>query len=96
MKAQKEDKSLLTLFEQAQGSGSESGSTTKYFLDGDVLYRRWLSPKYYQDDAAWAAVNQIVVPTIYREALLELAHDGHLSGHFSVRKTQDKLARNFY
>ena len=96
VKAQREDVSLLPLFEQAQGSECESGPTTKYLLDDGVLFRRWLPPNYSQDDAPWAAVDQIVVPSVYRKALLELAHDGHLSGHFGVRKTQDKIARNFY
>ena len=96
VKAQRDDVSLLPLFEQAQGSESESGPTTSYLLEDGVLFRRWLPPSYSHDDAPWAAINQIVIPSVYRKALLEIAHDGHFSGHFGVRKTQDKIARNFY
>lgn len=94
--AQRDDESLLPLFDQVGSHSHDSGPTTTYFLDEGVLCRRWLPPNYPQHDAPWAAVIQIVAPEKYRKSLLELAHDGHLSGHFGVRKTQEKLLKHFF
>lgn len=66
-----------------------------FFQDG-VLCRRWLPSLFPQEDAPWASVTQLVVPTSHRQGLLKLAHDGRFSGHLGVRKTFNKLARKFY
>ena len=39
---------------------------------------------------------QLVVPEKHRARILHLAHDSIFSGHFSHRKTEDKVFRNFY
>ena len=39
---------------------------------------------------------QIMVPSVFRNKLLSLAHEDHLSGHFGVKKTMDKIVEHFY
>ncbi len=38
---------------------------------------------------------QIVVPLVFHQALLQLAHQG-LAGHMGVRKTYDRILRKLY
>ncbi len=38
---------------------------------------------------------QIVVPLVFRQAVLQLAHQG-LAGHMGVRNTYDRILRKFY
>ncbi|KAK4316341.1 hypothetical protein Pmani_012470 [Petrolisthes manimaculis] len=49
-----------------------------------------------QEDAPWASVTQLVIPTSHRQGIFELAHDGRFSGHLGVRKTFNRLAKKFY
>ena len=39
---------------------------------------------------------QIMVPSVFRDKLLSLAHEDHLSGHFGVKKTLGRLVDHFY
>ena len=39
---------------------------------------------------------QIMVPSVFRKQLLSFAHEDHLSGHFGVKKTLDRLTTHFY
>jgi len=60
-----------------------------YILHSGVLVRRWkdrLSPQE-------AEIHQIVVPTLLRPKLLQLAHDIPAAGHIGVAKTK---LRHFY
>ena len=63
-----------------------------YILRSGVLVRRWkdrLSPQE-------AEIHQIVVPTLLRPKLLQLAHDIPAAGHLGVAKTKNRLLRHFY
>ncbi|KAK4313080.1 hypothetical protein Pmani_015549 [Petrolisthes manimaculis] len=94
--AQQGDETLQPWIEQAHGPPEESSLTINYFVQDSVLYRRWLPPLFPQEDAPWASVTQLVVPTSHRQGLLELAHDGPFSGHLGVRKTFNRLAKKCY
>lgn len=39
---------------------------------------------------------QLVVPRVYREKVLKLAHDSPLAGHLKVKKTTDRILANFF
>ena len=63
-----------------------------YTLRSGVLVRRWkdeLSPQE-------AEYHQIVVPTMLRPQLLQLAHDIPAAGHLGIAKTKSRLIRHFY
>ncbi|KAK3894302.1 hypothetical protein Pcinc_001925 [Petrolisthes cinctipes] len=65
--AQQGDETLQPWIEQAYGPPEESSPTTNYFVQDGVLYRRWLPPLFPQEDAPWASVTQLVVPTSHRQ-----------------------------
>lgn len=62
-----------------------------FFLDCRDLMRRW-SP----DSSEMRVINQTVVPADYRAQILSLAHESRLAGHFSVKKTYNRVLRNLY
>ena len=59
-----------------------------------VLLRRWTGGAT-EEDGRVGDVVQVVVPSTYREALMQLAHERPLAGHLGVRKTLQRLRRNF-
>ena len=96
IQAQKEDQTLTTLWDQAEAESQDTGPTTTYFLRDGLLFRRWLPPRHPQEDADWAAVDQLVLPVAYRRPIVEIAHDGRFGGHLGVRKTLSKVLRSFF
>ena len=60
-------------------------------LVGGVLHRRWAGGVT-EEDGGVGDVVEVVVPSEYREALMQLAHEGHLR----VRKTVQILRHNFW
>lgn len=92
---QKNYATLSPLFEAAvAGDKVESGSTGYFVRDG-LLMRKWtpLSSSAADD---WSVVTQIVVPSPYRTAILNLAHDNPLAGHLGVKKTYNRILRHFF
>ncbi|XP_076043861.1 uncharacterized protein LOC143026954 [Oratosquilla oratoria] len=94
--AQREDEELAPLLEEAGDGEEEARPTSTFYLREGVLCRRWLPPTYPKEDLTWASVEQVMVPTAYRKALLEVAHDGRFAGHLGVRKTFERLSRAFF
>ena len=62
-----------------------------YYVKDDILFRKWRPPDASPDEE-WRVVHQIVVPTLYRKDILNMAHDSPLSGHLGIKKT----IQNFY
>ena len=56
--------------------------------------RKW-SPSEYDNGEKGETVYQIVVPTVHRREVLELAHDLPMSGHLGVRKTHNRVLQLF-
>ena len=59
-----------------------------YHLDDGLLYRQELSHG--------CASRQVVVPKSLRADLLKVAHENPFSGHFSTKKTETRLRRDFH
>ena len=92
---QKRDVSLTPLFDSVvSGEGLEDLSTG-FFLKGEVLMRKWTPPRL-SGHEGWGAVEQIVIPQVYRGEVLRLAHDNPLSGHLGINKTFDRILRYFF
>uniref|UniRef100_A0A3B3HSJ7 Gypsy retrotransposon integrase-like protein 1 n=1 Tax=Oryzias latipes TaxID=8090 RepID=A0A3B3HSJ7_ORYLA len=66
--------------------------TTAYFLDNNLLMRRWSDGL----ETGGRDVYQVVVPTDYRNKVLSLAHDHPWSGHLGVNKTYNRILRHFF
>ena len=93
IKEQKDDPSLSPLFSEAM-LNSDHGPQGYYVQDG-VLMRKW-RPLTAPAREVWQVVNQIVVPTAYRDEILSLAHDHHFAGHLGLKKTADRIMHNFF
>ncbi|XP_068245439.1 uncharacterized protein [Palaemon carinicauda] len=66
--------------------------TVKYVNIGDLIYRKCLESSKPED----VGKLQLVVPVQYRNIIMKLAHESLLAGHFSSRKTIDKIMQKFY
>jgi hypothetical protein len=65
-----------------------------YKQDG-VLMRKW-RPHDAPANDEWQVVHQIVVPKVYREQVISIAHDSPMAGHLGVRKTHDRIMNHFW
>ena len=61
-----------------------------YFMKEGILMQRWKSN---HDD--YKDSNQIVVPEVYRNDILRLAHDTPYAGHLGVKKTSQRILPYF-
>ena len=64
----------------------------KFEATDGLIYRVCIQSKVKTD----VGCKQLVVPEKHRMKVLNLAHDSIFSGHFSHRKTEDKVFRMFY
>ena len=83
-KAQTEDETLSGLWHRAKG-----GSSELCIRDG-LLYKR-ISPSITSPHEL-----ALVLPVRYQREIISLSHNGLLSGHFGVRKTQQRIEALFF
>ncbi len=83
--AQKEDKTLVTTFNSAISLDIAEGNTFAYFLDNDLLMRKWCS--HADKNLDWNVVYQIVVLFSSHQHVLCLAYDHQIAGHLGVTVT---------
>ena len=93
--AQKEDPSLSKFRDSALTEGESEGERCCYYLEDDLLLRKYRSPLAQAGEIADNEVHQVVIPACYRTKVIRLAHD-HLGGHLGVRKTIKRLQQHFY
>ncbi|KAK7113985.1 hypothetical protein V1264_000125 [Littorina saxatilis] len=82
---QKTDPSLAKIRDRV-AKGAKDG--THYEWKKDILYR------IYMDNGS--PCKQVVVPECFRTDVLKLAHDTPMAGHQGVRRTRDRIWRDFY
>lgn len=63
--------------------------TTEYIVKDDLLFRR---VEFSDGDVK----HQLIVPTVFRKTVMELAHDGIMSGHQGVKSTVARVAEEFF
>lgn len=92
--AQKNDSTLAKCRLSADGNLSPSN---QFYWNNTVLMRRW-SPRPWSDEVQddWSVVHQIVVPSQFRQQILNLAHDHPWSGHLGVNKTYNRVLQHFF
>lgn len=91
---QQKDKTLLPLFARVgkvQGGGA---AEEEFILLEGVLQRQWCDVM--SNENGVGEVVQVVVPSDYKEALVQLAHEGPSAGMLGVRKTALRLQQNFW
>ena len=91
---QSKDKELLDLFKIALTPVEAEKVSVGYLIKDDILMRKW-SPTAC-DNEKGETVYQIVVPTVHRREVLELAHDLPVSGHLGLRKTYNRVLQHFF
>ena len=92
---QSNDKELLDLFKIALTPVEAKKVSVGYLVKDNILMRKW-SPTECDNSEKGEIVYQIVVPTVHRREVLELAHDLPMSGHLGVRKTHNRILQHFF
>ena len=92
---QSNDKELLDLFKIALTPVEAEKVSVGYLIKDNILMRKWL-PTECNNSEKGETVYQIVVPTVHRREVLELAHDLPMSGHLGVRKTHNRVLQHFF
>ena len=92
---QSNDKELLDLFKIALTPVQAEKVSVGYLIKDNILMRKW-SPTGCDNGEKGETVYPIVVPTVHRREVLELAHDLPMSGHLGVRKTHNRVLQNFF
>ena len=84
------DKELLDLFKIALTPVEAEKVSVGYLIKDNILMRKW-SPTECDNSEKGETVYQIVVLTVHRQEVLELAHDLLMSGHLGIRKTYNRV-----
>ena len=92
---QSNDKELLDLFKIALTPVEAEKVGVGYLIKDNILMRNWL-PTECDNGEKGETVYQIVVPTVHRKEVLELAHELPMPGHLEIRKTYNKVLQHFY
>ena len=94
IKAQGADEKLKELYCEAKRSDVCDGYIG-YYVQKGVLMRSWRSVEA-PSTHHWMIKKQIVIPEVYKRRVMEIAHEGSLSGHLGVRKTLRRILCHFY
>lgn len=86
---QQNDETLKPQFEQVIDSTEIRDRAQGYFIEQNVLLRKW-SP--HAVDGMGDSVIQVVIPVKFRSLVLKMAHD-QLASHAGVQKTYDRILR---
>ena len=88
-KLQDDDESLRRITDGAPSAAAGE----QFFRRNGLVYRRY-SPPGSDDDAH--SMDQLVLPTALRPAVLKLAHNIPIAGHLGRKKTTDRILLRFY
>ena len=86
IKEQHKDPEISCLFQKAVDESEISKNPVCYFVENDVLMRKWRSPDVPAEDE-WTVKYQVVIPKAYQAKILSTAHETPLAGHLGVNKT---------
>ena len=89
------DKELLDLFKVALTPVEAQKVSVGYLIKDNIL-RGKLLPTQCDNDEKSETVYQIVEPTVYRQEVLELAHELQMSGHLGLCKTYNRVLQHFF
>lgn len=91
-RCQQADAELVPLFNQVDKVSVQPGGKGEFFIKKGLLFRSEEHGRTGADDLT----EQLVVPQVFRQELLHLAHAAPLAGHLGVRKTLDRLLHYFW
>ena len=90
---QNADPTLQKVRSVADGEDSTAEGEVFFRRDG-LLYRRYSPPRSLEGDSD--IVEQLVLPTACRPAVMKLAHDMPMAGHLGKMKMAKRILRRFY
>ena len=94
IEAQQNDHNISRLLKRVEKDHSHN-EPVYYYLQNDVLMRHF-RPSKSSIDVEWEVKRQIVLPKIYINNILDLAHSIPMGGHLGVLKTYEKVRKHFY
>ena len=77
---QHKDPEISTLFEKAVEENKLSKNSVCYFVQNDILMRKWRPPDIFANDEG-AVKYQTVISKVHCYEILSLAHETPLAGH---------------
>lgn len=89
---QQEDPELQKLFDAVISPQEVSSAVSGCFIQDDMILRKYVPCK---KDLLEECIIQVVVPKQFRDVVLQHAH-GEVAGHLGVKKTYDRILRQFY
>lgn len=92
--AQRADPTLQRCFKGVVSVDKAQGEKVAFVMRGKILMRKW-SPTS-DEELDWQTVYQVVVPSVYRQQVLSLAHESKWSGHLGVFKTYQLILKHFF
>ena len=92
---QKRDPVLVELCSQSLSQQEAEKVPVCFYMKDGVLMRKWRPPDVGVEEE-WKVVHQIVVPKVYRQEVISIAHDHPMSGHLGVTKTYNRILNHFY
>lgn len=95
IKEQGKDPSLSHLCDTALTEDEVGDVSVGYYMKAGLLMRKWRPPDISPEED-WRVFHQIVVPKVFRDEILSLAHDGPMAGHLGVNKTYSKVLESFF
>lgn len=84
-----EQKTDASLAKCRESVGKDLSPNVSFYERRGILYR-------YFKDKSGKEVEQLVVPSMYRGDVLELAHKEGWSGHLGIAKTKCRLLAEYY
>ena len=85
----------IPIFKRSLPSKEANKVSECFYLNNGVLMRKW-RPLDASLDEEWRVIHQIVVPGLYCQYILDIAHDTPMSGHLGINKTYRKIQNHFY
>ena len=92
---QKNDEELQPLMAGALTEDESKDVPVCFYFKNDILMRKRRPPDAPADEE-WLIYHQIVVPSVYRNQILSIAHEIPFAGHLGVNKTYHRILNHFY
>ena len=92
---QEKDEGIVKLRREVLMDSEIDDVPVGYYMKNGVLMRKYRPPDAKASEE-WLVFHQVVVPEVYRNDILAMAHDLPLSGHLGVKKTRDRILRQFF
>jgi len=92
---QENDPELREIGQRAMSPQEAEQNPVCFYKQNGVLMRKWRPPDAPADEE-WKVIHQIVIPKVYHNEVISIAHDSAMAGHLGVKKTCDRILQHFW